>query len=43
MAAAILQVLASDRQPIDSNWLDQFGLEAATHNYLNILGITQTH
>jgi glycosyltransferase involved in cell wall biosynthesis len=39
LAAAILQVLAGDRKSIDPNWLDQFGLETATHKYLQILGI----
>jgi glycosyltransferase involved in cell wall biosynthesis len=43
LAGAILQVLSGNLKPVDSNWLDQFGLEAATRKYINILGITKTH
>lgn len=40
LADAILQVLSGNPKSIDSNWLDQFGLETATQKYINILGIT---
>jgi glycosyltransferase involved in cell wall biosynthesis len=43
LAAAILQVLSGHPKPVDPDWLNQFGLEAATSKYLNILGINQNH
>jgi len=42
LADAILQVLSGHQKSVDANWLDQFGLEAATRKYLKILGIAQT-
>ncbi len=39
LADAILEVLAGHQKPSDSTWLNQFGLETATQNYLSILGI----
>ena len=39
LAVEILNVLAGKPKPIDSAWLDQFGLESATQKYLSILGI----
>jgi glycosyltransferase involved in cell wall biosynthesis len=42
LADAILQVLSGHQKSVDPNWLDQFGLEAATQKYLDILGINQT-
>lgn len=38
LATAILKVLSGYPKPIDSGWLDQFGLETATQKYLNLLG-----
>jgi len=43
LADGILEVLSGNPKPIDSMWLDQFGLEAATQKYLNILGIAGNH
>lgn len=43
LADSILQVLSGNQKSVDSNWLNQFGLEAATCKYLNILGITKSH
>ena len=42
LADAILQVLCGNPKSVDSNWLDQFGLEMATQKYLKILGIAET-
>ena len=39
LAVEILNVLAGKPKPIDSAWLDQFGLESATQKYLSVLGI----
>jgi glycosyltransferase involved in cell wall biosynthesis len=39
LAEAILQVLAGQPRAVDTAWLDQFGLEAATNRYLQVLGI----
>lgn len=39
LADAVLQVLSGKPKSVDSNWLDQFGLETATQKYLNVLGI----
>lgn len=41
LADSILQVLAGNHKPVDSQWLDQFGLETATGKYLNILGVSK--
>ncbi len=41
LANSILQVLAGNPKPVDSYWLDQFGLETATSKYINILGINK--
>ncbi|HBE16100.1 MAG TPA: glycosyl transferase [Cyanobacteria bacterium UBA11149] len=41
MAEAILRVLTGNTKSVDSDWLQQFTLEAATENYLNIMGITK--
>lgn len=43
LASAILEVLSGNPKPIESMWLDQFGLESATQKYLNILGIADNH
>ncbi|MCP2727684.1 glycosyltransferase [Limnofasciculus baicalensis] len=41
MADGILRVLSGDIKSVDSGWLKQFTVEAATQNYLNILGINK--
>uniref|UniRef100_B8HV89 Glycosyl transferase group 1 n=1 Tax=Cyanothece sp. (strain PCC 7425 / ATCC 29141) TaxID=395961 RepID=B8HV89_CYAP4 len=39
LAEAILQVLSGKPKPVDASWLKQFRLEAATQEYLRVLGI----
>lgn len=41
MAEATKSVLRGDFQPVDSDWLQQFTLETAIENYLNVLGIAK--
>lgn len=42
MAEAILSVLKGDFQPVDFDWLQQFTLESAIENYLDVLGIANS-
>lgn len=37
---AILRILSGNAKSVDSTWLNQFGLESATQNYLDYLGFT---
>lgn len=39
LAQAILRVLAGQTKTVEPGWLEQFGLEAATQNYLDSFGI----
>lgn len=39
MADAIVKVISSESQPIDSNWLEQFELENVAQKYLDILQV----
>lgn len=41
LAEAIVDVLDGKQKKVDSVWLDQFGLTAATKKYLDILSLTQ--
>ncbi|AFZ44040.1 glycosyl transferase group 1 [Halothece sp. PCC 7418] len=44
LAEAILEALSSPRKKVTSSWLDQFSLESATQQYLNLLGLEKvTH
>ena len=43
LADSILQVLAGNPKPVDTQWLDQFGLEMATSKYFSILGINKAY
>lgn len=40
LASAILNVLVRGCQSVDPNWLEQFTVEAATQQYLDLLGIS---
>lgn len=42
LADSILDVISGNLKKIDACWLDQFGLEAATQKYLDILGVTRS-
>ena len=39
LADAILHVLSGNAKVVDPVWLEQFGLESATHKYMQVLGI----
>jgi glycosyltransferase involved in cell wall biosynthesis len=39
LAQSIMQILNSNSQPVDSDWLEQFTLQASTQKYLEILNI----
>ena len=39
IATAILSTLSGNLKPVDNSWLDQFTLEAVTHQYLRVLDI----
>ncbi|HBB31515.1 MAG TPA: glycosyl transferase [Cyanobacteria bacterium UBA8803] len=41
MADAILRVLSGQVKSVETDWINQFTLEAATQKYLNILGINK--
>lgn len=43
LAYAILQVLSGKPKKVDSEWLEQFGLEAATEHYLKALRMDLSH
>lgn len=42
LAEAILKVLDGGQKIIDSAWLEQFGLQASTQNYFDVLELTKT-
>ncbi len=41
MADGILRVLSGQIKSVNADWINQFTLEVATHNYLDILGINK--
>jgi glycosyltransferase involved in cell wall biosynthesis len=41
LAESILQVLEGHPKKVDADWLEQFSVNTATHEYLNVLGYAQ--